>query len=82
VSSVAYAPPGVLILLTDESLRIASLVPASEARLAVAAEDDQVTPVHPDNRADMFFNYLAQVGTAVVRRVAARLVDHGPLQFT
>jgi hypothetical protein len=72
--------PGVLVLLTDESLRIASLVPASEAPLAVAAEGDQVTRVHQDSRADMFFDYLEQVGTAVVRRVAARLVDHG-LQF-
>jgi hypothetical protein len=29
---------GVLVLLTDESLRIASLAPASEARMAVVAE--------------------------------------------
>ena len=69
----------VLVLLTDGVLRIASLTPASEARMVVAAEDDQVTPVHPDSRVDMFFDYLDRVGTAVVRRVAARLVDYGPL---
>lgn len=72
----------VLVLLTDEALRIASLAPASEARMAVAAEDDQVTPVHPDSRVDMFFDYLERVGTAVARRVAAQLVNHGPLQLT
>ncbi|MDQ3989211.1 MAG: hypothetical protein M3291_08455 [Actinomycetota bacterium] len=69
----------VLVLLTDRVLRIASLTPASEARMTVAAEDDQLTPVHQESRVDMFFDYLAEVGTAVVRRVAARLVDHGPL---
>lgn len=31
---------GVLVLLTDETLRIASLSPASEVRMVVAAEDD------------------------------------------
>jgi hypothetical protein len=30
----------------------------------------------------MFFDYLERVGTAVVRRVAARLVDHDGLQLT
>lgn len=69
------------MLLTDEALRIASLAPASEARMTGAAEDDQVTPVHQDGRVDMFFDYLERVGTAVVRRVAARLVDHGRLQL-
>lgn len=73
---------GVLVLLTDEVLRIASLAPASEARMVVAAEDDRATPVQQDSQVDMFFDYLERVGTAVVRRVAARLVDHGPLQRT
>ena len=73
---------GVLVLLTDEVLRIALLAPASEARMVVAAEDDRATPVHQDSQVDMFFDYLERVGTAVVRRVAARLVDHGPLQRT
>jgi hypothetical protein len=50
--------------------------------MMVAAEDDRMTPVHQDSRVDMFFDYLERVGTAVVRRVAARLVDHGPLQLT
>lgn len=72
----------VLVLLTDGVLRIASLTPASEARMEVTAEDDLVTPVHQNSRVDMFFDYLGEVGTAVVRRVAARLVDHGPLQPT
>lgn len=73
---------GVLVLLTDDALRIASLAPASEARMVVAAEDDWATAVHQDSQVDMFFDYLERVGTAVVRRVAARLVDHGPLQLT
>jgi hypothetical protein len=75
---------GVLVLLADEALRIASLAPASasEARMVVAAEDGRATPVHQDSQVDMFFDYLERVGTAVVRRVAARLVDHGPLQLT
>ncbi len=73
---------GVLVLLTGEALRIASLAPASEARMAVAAEDDRMTPVHQDSRVDMFLDYLERVDTAVVRRTAARLIDHGPLQLT
>ncbi len=72
----------VLVLLTDETLRIAALAPASDARMAVAAEDDQVIPVHEASQVSMFFDYLERVGTTVVRRVAARLVDHGPLQLT
>lgn len=70
---------GVLVLLTDEALRIALLAPASETRRAVAAGDDRVTPVHQGSRVDMFFDYLEQVGVAVVRRVSAKLVDHGQL---
>jgi len=66
----------VLVLLADGLLRIASLAPAPEARIVVAAEDDQVIPVHQDSRVDLFFDYLERVGTAVVQRVAARLVDH------
>ncbi len=65
----------VLVLLTDEVLQIASPAPASEARMVVAAEDDQVIPVHQDSRVDIFFNHLERVGSAVVWRVAARLVD-------
>ena len=67
----------VLVLLADGLLRIASLAPAPEARIVAAAEDDQVIPIHQDSRVDLFFDYLERVGTAVVRRVAARLVDHG-----
>ncbi len=66
-------------MLTDETLRTASLAPASEVRMVVAAEDDRMSPIHQDSRVDMFFDYLERVDTAVVRRVAARLVDHGPL---
>jgi hypothetical protein len=73
---------GVLVLLTDEALRIASLVLASEASMVVVTEDDRMTRVHQDSRVDMFFDYLERVGTAVVRGVIARLVDHGPLQLT
>lgn len=70
----------VLVLLTEEKLQIAALLPASPARIAVAQEDDTVTPVHDDCHVDMFFDYLAHVGTAVVKRVTAKLVDQGPLQ--
>jgi len=70
----------VLVLLAGGALRIASLTPASEARIVVAAEDDQVLPVHRDSRVDLFLDYLERVGDAVVQRVAARMVDHGPLQ--
>jgi hypothetical protein len=58
------------------------LHPASAARIAVAEEDDTVMPVHEDCHVDMFLDYLAQVGMMIIRRVAARLVDHGPLQLT
>lgn len=70
----------VLVLLTEEKFQIAALLPASAARIAVAEEDDTLTPVHEDCHVDMFLAYLAKVGTVVVRRVAAKLVDQGPLQ--
>ncbi|MGB6163609.1 MAG: hypothetical protein WBF75_13760 [Pseudonocardiaceae bacterium] len=71
----------VLVLLTEQRLQIAVLLPASPARIAVAEEDDTVTPVHEDCHVDMFFDYLEDVGTAVIQRVAAKLVDQGPLQL-
>ncbi|MBV9144261.1 MAG: hypothetical protein JO115_25645 [Pseudonocardiales bacterium] len=72
----------VLVLLTAQTCQIAALLPASEARIAVAEEDGTVTPVHEDCQVDMFFHYLARVGTATISRVTAKLVDHGPLQLT
>lgn len=72
----------VLVLLTETRFQIAALLPASPARIAVAEEDDTVTPVQVDCRVDMFFDYLLLVGTAVIKRVAAKLVDQGPLQLT
>ncbi len=72
----------VLVLLTEQKFQIAALHPASAARIAVAEEDDTVTPVHEDCHVDMFLDYLAQVGTTIIKRVAARLVDQGPLQLT
>ncbi len=71
----------VLVLLTEQRLQIAVLLPASPARIAVAEEDDTVTPVHEDCHVDMFFDYLEDVGTAIIKRVAAKLVDQGPLQL-
>jgi hypothetical protein len=75
----------VLVLLTEQRLeqrlQIAVLLPASPARIAVAEEDDTVTPVHEDCHVDMFFDYLADVGTAIIKRVAAKLIDQGPLQL-
>ncbi|MGH3869074.1 MAG: hypothetical protein ACRDQ4_23765 [Pseudonocardiaceae bacterium] len=71
----------VLVLLTEQRLQIAVLLPASPARIAVAEEDDTVTPVHEDCHVDMFFAYLEDVGTAIIKRVAAKLVDQGPLQL-
>ena len=68
-----------VMVLTGDTMRIATLCPASEARLAGAAEDDLVTEVHEGSRVDVFFALLEQTGSAVVRRVAARLVDHGPI---
>jgi hypothetical protein len=72
----------VLVLVMEEKLQIAALLPASPARIAVAEEDDTVTPVHEDCHVDMFFDYLAQVRTAIIKRVAAKLLDQGPLQLT
>lgn len=72
----------VLVLLTERTLQIAALLPASDARIAVAEEDGSVTPVHEDCQVDMFFDYLTHVGTTVIKRVAAKLVEHGPLQLT
>lgn len=72
----------VLVMLTEGAFRIAVLLPASPARIAVAVEDDTVTPLHEDCHVDMFFDYLACVGTTVIERVAAKLVDQYPLQLT
>ena len=72
---------GVLVLLTEESLRIAVLEPASQARSLAAVEDNHLAMVHWDSRVDMFLDYLERVGTVVVRQVAARLINHGPLQL-
>jgi hypothetical protein len=72
----------VLVMLAEQGFQIAVLLPASPARIAVAEEDDTVIPVHEDCHVDMFFDYLAQVGTAIVKRVAAKFVDQGPLQLT
>ncbi|MCA1704574.1 MAG: hypothetical protein LC808_15460 [Actinobacteria bacterium] len=68
-----------VMVLTGDTMRIATLCPVSEARLTGAAEDDLVTEVHEGSRVDVFFALLEQTGSAVVRRVAARLVDHGPI---
>ena len=51
----------VLVLLADGLLRITPLAPAPEARIVVAAEDDQVLPIHQDSRADLFLDYLERV---------------------
>ncbi|MGH3936243.1 MAG: hypothetical protein ACRDS1_14920 [Pseudonocardiaceae bacterium] len=59
---------------------MAALLPASDARIAVAKEDDTVTPMHENCQVDMFFDYLARVGTTVIERVTAKLVDQGPLK--
>lgn len=71
----------VLVMLTDERLHIAALLPASPARIAVAEEDGTVTQVHEHCHVAMLFDYLAQVGTAVFKRVAAKLVSQDPLQL-
>jgi hypothetical protein len=71
----------VLVLMTERTCHIAVLLPASDARIAVAKEDDTVTPMHENCQVDMFFDYLAHVGTTVIERVTAKLVDQGPLQF-
>ena len=70
----------ILVLLTELAYYIAVLLPASDARLAVAEEDDSITEVHVNSQVDMFFEYLTKRQTAVIRRVAAKLVDHSPLQ--
>lgn len=72
----------ILAMLVDDVVRLAVLLPASRARLEVAAEDDRVAEVHRDSRVDMFFELLDQGGPLVVRQVAARLMDQGPLQLT
>lgn len=72
----------ILAMLVDEIVHLAALVPASQARLEVAVEDDRVAEVHRDSRVDMFFALLDQGGPLVVRQVSARLVDNGPLQLT
>lgn len=72
----------ILAMLVDEVVHLAALVPASQARLEVAVEDDRVADVHRDSRVDMFFALLDQGGPLVVRQVSARLVDNGPLQLT
>jgi hypothetical protein len=65
----------------DGAWEIALMWPASAARLEVAEEDDAVSQIHEHSRADMFFEYLARVGTTVVQQVAAQLVDQGQLEL-
>src|SRR5947209_364711 len=62
----------VLVMLVEGEFHIAVLLPASPARIAVAEEDDTVTPLHENCHVDMFFDYLACVGTTVIKRVAAK----------
>ncbi|MGH3872001.1 MAG: hypothetical protein ACRDSR_10895 [Pseudonocardiaceae bacterium] len=71
----------VLVVLTGETFQIATLLPASDARIAVAVEDDTVPPVHENCQVSMLFDYLERVGTTVIKRVAARLVDQGTFQL-
>lgn len=69
----------ILAMLADGVVYLAALVPASQARLAVAIEDDRVTEVHRESQVDMFFELLGQGGPLVVRQTAARLVEQGPV---
>jgi hypothetical protein len=71
----------ILVLLTNQTFHIATLQPASEARLEVAKEDGRVIEVHETCRVDMFFHCLEVLGATVVERVAAKLVNHGPVQL-
>lgn len=65
----------VLAMPRRERLELAMLYPASSARLQVAAEDDSIAEVHEQSEVSMLFDYLRQVHSAVVCRVAARLID-------
>jgi hypothetical protein len=71
------------VLDGDQVWSIAIMWPASAARREVAREDDSVTQIHRNSRADMFMAYLERTRTVVVvQYVAARLVDQGELQLT
>lgn len=72
----------VLVMPKGKHFEIAALAPASPARIAVAEEDDTLTQVNEACDVDLLFAYLKRVGTAVISRVAAKLVDQGQLQLT
>jgi hypothetical protein len=65
----------VLVAPCGDEYEIAEMWPASDARVAVAAEDDSLTPVDDECEVSFFFEYLHQAGTVVVSRITARLID-------
>lgn len=77
----------VLVLATKDDegadqFQIAALRPASDARIEVAKQDGSIADVNERCRVDMFFYCLVGMGgTAVIRRVAAKLIDSGPLEL-
>lgn len=70
----------VLAMPVGDQLEIALLFPSSPARTQVATEDDTLAEIHDDSEVAMLFQYLRTVGTAVVCKVAARLVADEGLQ--
>ena len=71
----------VLVMPKGNDFEMAALTPASPARIAVGRRH-LVTQVNEACDVEMLFAYLNQVGTAGIRRVAAKPVDHGQLQLT
>lgn len=61
----------------DDGWDFAVMWPASPERVAVAREDDHVAQIHGNSPVEIFFSYLEKVRTAVIREVAAQLVEHG-----
>ncbi len=68
---------GVIALPRSGRIETVVCAPASDARIAVAAEDGDVTSLHSDSTVSMFFDYIKLKSGVVVieHRTAARLLD-------
>lgn len=74
---------GLVAMVEDGHWHVALVWPATSARVTVACEDDAIAQVHCDSEVSMFFDYLHEHGTLVVRQVkqvVARLMPDADLQ--
>lgn len=70
---------GVVAMSSSDSFDLAVLWPATQARVTVALEDDQIAPVHRDSHVRMLFQHLHDVRSAVIWEVAVELMPRDDL---